>query len=207
MFSSLSRLFAVPLLVASAFFPSLAPLPSPHRLPLFANPKVAYVQGEINALTAFQFEVQMRSTEGFEGDRLIVIDSPGGDVQAGNLMIGLIDKEELEGTKVVCVVLHDASSMAFNLLTHCTVRLALQGSLMVVHKIAMTEPPALERMTAKNLRRLADDMDRQDAPFRQDNAKAMGLTLPDYDRYADNETEWTAAELYRRGYLQAILPP
>lgn len=171
----------------------------------FNSQKIAHIVGEIDTQTQFRFEMEMESTRDIPGDRLILIDSPGGYVEAGQRMLEVLDVERARGVKAVCVVMGEASSMAFDILTHCDVRLAAPNSHMTVHKIAISQWDTNARGTAANLRREADELDQIDEPYRKANAKAMHLTLREYDRYADQETSWTASILLQRGYLQGIL--
>lgn len=169
--------------------------------------KVAHVQGIISPETDLAFELEMLSDFGSLGDRLILINSPGGQVDSGVRMIGLMEAEKARGVRIVCVVTGEASSMAFNLLTHCDVRLASSHAFMVVHKVAIGMLPPDRRLTAAFLRQVAAYMDELDEPFRQANARAMHLSLKDYDLFADNETAWTAETLLRMGYLDGLVTP
>jgi ATP-dependent protease ClpP protease subunit len=118
--------------------------------------------------------------------------------------LALMKLEKAFGTKLVCVVLSDAHSMAFNLLTHCDRRLAVAGSKMLVHK-ARVQIFFFGIVRAKELKELVDALEKVDAPFRRDNSRAMGLSLREYDRYADAETMWQAETLLKRKYLHGIL--
>lgn len=167
--------------------------------------KVAHIFGPITAASEAEFEMQMILTAGIPGDRVIEIDSPGGEVEAGNRMLHLLEKEQEAGVKLTCVVLHQASSMAFNILTHCDARLAMPRAKMLVHKVAAGNVFLGERMTAHRMREIAHDLDEADAPFRRDNAIAMHLSLRDYDLFADNETVWSANTLLKMHYLNGII--
>jgi ATP-dependent protease ClpP protease subunit len=169
--------------------------------------KVAHVVGEVDRNSTMQFLMELRMTSGIPGDRLIVINSPGGEVRAGERMLRAIDAEKAAGVRIVCLVTGEASSMAFNILTHCDVRLATSDSQMTVHKIALGGLDGSgERLTAETLRRIAEDMDRADDLFRRSNAVAMHLSLSAYDEYARKETRWSARTLLSQGYLDALVP-
>ena len=135
---------------------------------------------------------------------LVYIDSPGGYLSIGQDIIDLLkmDKKMHPGEKLTCYVHANAHSMAFNILTNvCDVRIASSDAQMVVHKAAGMPDV---RPSAKNLRKVADEIDAQDAPYRLANAKAMHLSLKDYDTNADKEREWTSFELLGLHYLDAI---
>lgn len=167
--------------------------------------RVAHITGSIETGAAKAFKKEMIETIR-AGDRVVLIDSGGGLVNEGNEMIALLNTERKEGTRIVCIVVKAAHSMAFNLLTTCDVRLATRKAFCLVHKI---ERQAVHqqfdgRLTAKRLREIAKQLDISDEGFRQANSKLMGLSLEDYDMFADNETSWTADNLYKRHYLNDI---
>lgn len=161
------------------------------------------IDGEINNKSAAKFLTDMTATFSGELTRVILIDSPGGIVDAGESMIRLIEMEKKTGIKVICVAVHDVSSMAFEILTSCSVRLSLAGTRFLVHKISAF-PDCKERLTAKYLRRMADQLDKAEEGMRARNAAAMGLTLKDYDFYADREHIWLTEVLYARKYLHGF---
>jgi ATP-dependent protease ClpP protease subunit len=165
--------------------------------------KVAVLRGGVDSSTEFVFKRGMVEHYGKPGPRVILINSRGGIVSNGNAMLKEIRLEQSKGVKVICVVEKIAHSMAFNILTNCDVRLAVPKAVMLVHKVALMNAPTY-RFTAKNLRDTAEELDRDDEPFRQANAKAMGLSLEDYDLFADNETIWRAETLLQRGYLHGL---
>lgn len=164
--------------------------------------KVASIEKEIMPNLAEDFAKQVFDTLKLPGDRVIVINSNGGSVDEGEKILHTIQAERAGGTRIVCIVTHEAHSMAFNILTQCDVRLAVAKSIMLVHKIRRISP--CEGCTAKLLRQWANDLDKSDEPYRQANRKAMGLSLEDYDLLADNETIWTAKTLLTRKYLHAL---
>jgi ATP-dependent protease ClpP protease subunit len=161
--------------------------------------KVARIYGPITPESFDVFEKDMLSTASIPGDRIILINSPGGYIETGERMLKLMRMEKASGTRVVCFVTGSASSMAFNFLTHCDVRLMSPNKMSVVHKVARTILPS--RYTAKTLRIMADEIDKDDEPYRQANAKAMNLTLAQYDTFADLETYWKSETLLNMGYL------
>ncbi len=170
--------------------------------------RAVHVKGPIyiNMKDRLRKEFQLSETLG-DKELVVIIDSPGGDVDFGQQIIDAVDyvKTTLH-KRVVCVVDGDASSMGFNLLTHCDVRLATIQSRMVVHKIEWPNVSTAYPMrhTAEFYRKVAKKIDEIDEPYRQANAKAMHLPLWDYDHFADNETDWTASLLKIIGYLQGI---
>ena len=167
--------------------------------------KVIRLVGMVGPETEIAFIAQKLATDMISGPRVILIDSPGGYVDACQRMIDVLESERAAGTQVICVVTQQASSMAFNLLTHCDVRLSVAKTSMVVHKIAIGGLPMFMRGTSKNLRQIADDMDEMDEKYCVANAAAMHLNRLDYDKFADLESNWTPEELLVRGYMHDII--
>ena len=167
--------------------------------------KVARLETQVNGVSLMKFQVEMFQTASLKGDRVILINSNGGNEANGKVMINIIEAERSLGSRVICVVERRAHSMAFNLLTHCDVRLAVPGSLMIFHKIAAEFPCPDQymgpRLTPKALRMEADDIEASDEPYRHANAKALKMPLAEYDDNAEKETVWQVATLIRRGYL------
>lgn len=168
--------------------------------------KVTSIEGEINTMSEISFMASLRDTASLSGPRVILINSPGGRVDAGAAIIEQLEADKASGVQEICVVMGGASSMAFNILTHCNVRLAVPDAFMVVHKIFYSDMPNV-KPTARNLKMLAAELDMMDEPYRQGNSKAMGLTLEQYDRYADLETAWTSQALFSMHYLDGIVKP
>lgn len=164
--------------------------------------KVARLYGPVMQESYTRFKKDMELTASVPGDRVILINSPGGEVDLGNKMLDIMKQEQKAGVRVVCFAFNDAHSMAFNFLTQCDVRLMAPGTMSLVHKVARLA--IAERLTAKNLRIIADDLDKSDEPFRQANAAAMHLTLVEYDLYADKETYFRAETLLKMKYLHGI---
>lgn len=168
---------------------------------VYRSTKVTQFPHEVTPKLASRFIKALRDTARAPGDRIIVIDSNGGDVEVGNAMLAAMGLEQKLGVRVVCIVDDEAHSMAFNFLTHCDVRLATAGATMLVHKVRMWH---VENATAKDLRKMATELDEDDEPFRIANAEAMKLDLQAYDGFADKETTWKAATLRKRGYLHGV---
>lgn len=167
--------------------------------------KVARIQGPIRYMSVGPFAMDLIQTAATPGDRIIVIDSIGGDVIAGQRIIKLMSVEQQAGTKMICVVTGNAISMAFNILTHCDVRLAAAKAKFMAHVVAAGQLTCENpRCTPERLRQIATELQDVDEPFRQANAKALGLTVKEYDVYASQEHTWTVDALLKRKYLHGV---
>lgn len=166
----------------------------------FTTNKIATIYGSIEYKTPVRFLEEMASTASLPGHRLILIDSDGGSVDAGMEMIRAVEAEKAKGIKIVCMVLSEAHSMAFNFLSHCDVRLATRNARMLVHPIFISFPPGV-RLHYQELREHAKRLEQEENFFAELNARLMGLSRADYDKFANAETTWKAETLYKRGYL------
>lgn len=167
--------------------------------------KTAHVIGVIDAASAFVFGAELAITTGLSGPRVIIIDSPGGYVDAGASILDMMRKEQAAGVKQICVVKGMAASMAFNILSACDIRLAADDARMLFHKIAIGQLEPGMRGTAKTLREIANYLDKEDEPYCALNSKALNFPRSVYDRLADMDTWWSPKELLDLKYLQGIV--
>lgn len=166
--------------------------------------KIAHVDGVIDDFARQFFFNELEATKDLPGDRVIYINSPGGYVDIGMDMINAMEAEKDHGVKQVCIVTHLAASMAFNFLSHCDVRIADTGAVLLFHKIAIGSIPAGMRLTAKNLKEIAAYIEKADGPLAEYNAAALKMSSAEYDFYADRDTFWMPETLVKLGYLNSI---
>lgn len=169
---------------------------------LAASPaKVSHIKGVINQEAVQTYYEETKATLDLPGDRTVYIDSLGGALDSGQTIIDMMEAEKSHGVKIVCIVNTEATSMAFNVLTHCDRRYAKRTTRFLVHKAALGGWDPNLRLTVKNLRTEANEIDRVDEVYRRDNARAMHMSLSEYDNNADEERTWSAAEMLKMGYL------
>ena len=167
--------------------------------------KVSHLLGEITQKSANQFLFEQASTSFYAGDRLVLIDSPGGDVDAGKKIMDSLVKEQEHGTKLVCLVFGTAASMAFNILSHCDVRVSTKQATFLFHHCALSDFPVNVRMTSQHLKEISDEMERIDEQFCAVNSKALHLSRALYEKLANSESYWSPRELLSRKYLDAVI--
>lgn len=169
--------------------------------------KVVYLTDMIDRKSLTDFFSQMKQVKEISGPLLIVIDSPGGEVPSGALMLSGLNAFKMQtGEKVICYVKGQAASMAFNILSFCDVKIGDPRAVYLIHKVAYSFLDGMgeERLTAKTLRKYADLIEKDDEPYRRQNAKELHFTLKEYDLLADNDTVFTSAYLLERFYLDKI---
>lgn len=169
-----------------------------------ATAKVAHLVGDVTDESADAFVKELATTSDLPGDRVILINSLGGEVEAGTRMIRAMLGLKQPGTRNICVVTGEAMSMAFNLLSFCDTRLGVKGAKLLAHKIALGSIPEGMRLTSRLARDIAGALDRDDEMFRQQNAKALGVSLEQYDSLADAQFLFKAEMLVNWKYLQGI---
>jgi ATP-dependent protease ClpP protease subunit len=197
-----NTLFSLALLVLSPSAFAIRVYSIPTQINIDTS-KVTAIVGPIDDAMVASVAIQLQSNKDLPGDRVVLIQSPGGSVPASEKIITLLENEQRKGIKLHCVVLRAAHSAAFNILSHCDARYATSGSQMLVHRIAIAG--ADERLTSVNLRKIADEIDAINLAIDQFNAKKMGLSLAEYVKKADAETIWPALDLVKLGYLRGIV--
>lgn len=168
--------------------------------------KVAYLSGTVSDAMYESVLVQTSLTGALPGDRLWVFDSHGGEQAPGDGIIELMEAEKAKKIRQICVVYKQAQSMAFNILVHCDVRLAVRDAVIMAHVLALASIDCMyTRCTPRRLKALADELLRDDAPYRKANAAALSCSLKEYDGYAARDYDWPVEELLRRHFLSAIV--
>jgi ClpP class serine protease len=118
----------------------------------------------------------------------IDISSPGGEVEGAIKMAHALRRSNLTST---CVARGLAASGAAYLLQHCSVRLATQGTRIVLHRpyVTMWSPmprkvtPETAAELAKELREAADEIDGA-------IARRLGMLLPAYRQKVAEGADW-----------------
>lgn len=66
-------------------------------------------------------------------DIVLILDSPGGSVDAGYWFVNHMQEVQARGIHISCVVGSEAASMAFQILLHCNSRFGLPTSMLLFH--------------------------------------------------------------------------
>lgn len=121
-----------------------------------------------------------------------LINSPGGAVTPGYMLVDAMDAARKSGVKIRCAVGVLAASMAFNLLAHCDERFALRHAAMLFH------PPrifARGPMTVRDLDQASDDLKRILRKSTPELLAMVGMSKKEFYRHFHAETLWTAEQL------------
>lgn len=124
----------------------------------------------------------------------IILESPGGSVAAGYLIIDRIQALRENGIKVRCFVRHLAASMAFQMLLHCDERYSTPHALLLWHpvRVFLEEP-----LTARDAAILHKHMADTDAYIIADLKRNLPLSEEQLLYHFHNETMHTAYTLDR----------
>ena len=121
----------------------------------------------------------------------IIIDSGGGMVLMGTLIMDKISDLQRRGVKVDCTVMGRAHSMAFSIFTVCPVRRATQHSSLMFHQIRVyVANMAMDDLVAFTQRTL-DQQKFLDVA----HTVSLGVPYESYKKHLVLQTFWTPAEL------------
>ncbi len=124
----------------------------------------------------------------------LLISSPGGSVQAGFLIITVMEDIRSRGTKFRCFVPDIAASMAFQILLHCDERYVGNRALLLFHRVrVMLGEGAV--LTGPDASALSKDLYAVDRMIWGDLRKHLPLTRESTQYHFDHETAWVAANL------------
>lgn len=109
--------------------------PDPYPLDPVAA-RTAILDSEVSGPAVKALATELQRLAALDHDRPIdlVIDSPGGSVFAGNVLISAMEELKDAGTEIRCWVPHLAASMAFQIYLHCSERHALSHSYLLFHR-------------------------------------------------------------------------
>lgn len=168
--------------------------------------KSIFLSGVIEEPTVKGIKKQLAKVKDLGGPLIVLINSPGGSIHAGGEIVDELQAVQKTGTKLICINLQDASSMAFNTQSFCDIRLAVHNSRSNIHKGYYSYLPfiAQQKLNEKTLRQMADALKHDDERFCEQNAKMLKMTRKEYDDFADLDELWPVEALYERGYLQGF---
>lgn len=133
----------------------------------------------------------------------LLINSPGGMVMAGGIILQAMEAVQQRGIKINCIVPIMAASMAYTIFHHCDRRYAFQNSLLLFHPIRVGIQGYL---TGRDAQKVADDLNPYDTSLREELLKS-GLSAADIEKAYYEERLWTARELATKatsGYIILI---
>jgi hypothetical protein len=126
----------------------------------------------------------------------VLINSPGGSVIGGHILVSAMEMAKARGMKVNCTVGVVAASMAMNLLAYCDERRALPNSLLLFHEAymliggGMFVPPT--KLTSRDTRRMSRDSDILSKEFEDRLIKELDTDPETFREHNESETLWPA---------------
>jgi ATP-dependent protease ClpP protease subunit len=155
------------------------------------NPaRLVQIRGPIaeNAIPAAQQINKLADGSGQSID--FFIDSPGGNVIVGGIVLNAIQAAKQRGHKIRCAVGNMAASMAFQILIHCDERAAMKYSYLLFHPMKASGGP----VSAERAQYLYERLTAMEKPFIRDLIRALKINLNTFVYHYRNETLWMATE-------------
>jgi len=169
------------------------------------NPgRTLYISGVIaqNGIRLSQ-DIMKLAIQDTTQDINLIINSPGGIIMAGNMIIQAMNIAQARGIKFNCVSGIMAASMAFSIFHHCDNRYAFPQSLLLFHP---ARAMGIDTITGRQAQDIADQLLPMDADLLED-LKSMGMDQALMEKAYYDERMWTGVELYkatRHGYIIII---
>lgn len=163
------------------------------------------VQGVVTSKSVTRWLKQIDSISANWGDvrgktLSLIINSPGGSVEAGLVLLSRLSDLQARGMNLRCYVTTVAASMAFQLYTQCNERYALTNSFLLWHRVRVFVMFGV--ITGPTAENLAEDLLRYDRLIMRQLEVAFDVrgtrSSVDADfvqHHFDRETLWAAAEL------------
>lgn len=121
----------------------------------------------------------------------LLINSPGGNVNTGMILIDSMRQAKARGVKFRCISTVLSASMAYITLAECDDRYAFSNTLLLWHEISLSVRGAKVRDLYNTLPPVLELQARVDS----DLIEAMKVSQPFYEKHSKSETMWTASEL------------
>jgi ATP-dependent protease ClpP protease subunit len=158
------------------------------------------LQGQISEQVVDGIEALFAEARQQKESIVLVINSPGGDVEAGMRLA-----RDVEHADASCVVNGHADSMAFYVLQSCRFRLATSSSVLGAHEpfTLITEPGALRY---DDIERMMRELKLLMAVVARHSAARMNIGLDEYNRRVRGRDWWmTPDEAVAVGALDGVL--
>jgi ATP-dependent protease ClpP protease subunit len=122
-------------------------------------------------------------------DPVLFINSDGGDVEAGMLIINKIRELQARGISVTCLVRGQAKSMAFFIWTTCEDRGVLADAKLMFHDPYFILPEGAYKL--RTLKQFVTELERDVKRLGNPTQLTLGVSEEEYRKHAEAETKWT----------------
>lgn len=165
--------------------------------PLFGNTleidpdRFIKLQGEVNEKTiSVASEIEKLYSDN-DDNIYLLLNSPGGSVLYGNIVIAAIEQAKSRGIEVICLSTAYAHSMAFNIMLECSKAVVLKSTSLVFHPVRIKMIG-----TAKDLMQRAHKMHLMDLDLINRISAVIGTSPSDIAKMYYAEKEWTGIEFF-----------
>ncbi len=160
---------------------------------LTLNPeRTVHIRGPIGGGSAINQASRIEELAKTAEDIYLVINSPGGEVTLGYLIINSMNVAKERGVKFKCYVPQMAASMAFQVFANCNERYTLSGTYLLWHSVRvsaeMTLTPALTKQLYFELRQIERRMT-------SELLSVMDVERKFFDYHYNAESLWVASQL------------
>jgi ATP-dependent protease ClpP protease subunit len=172
--------------------------------PAYANkckssPCVGIINGSINETAAELFIEAAKD----EKDLVLIIDSPGGNVESARKMIQAMAEYNRRYT---CIVAGTGASAAFWFLQRCEKRIALNNSILIAHN-GFVSVPAGASIGVEELRSMANNLETWNRIMRKDISMRLNLSIPVLEKkFSEGDWVMTADEALVNNAIDKIYP-
>lgn len=178
-----------------AAFAALLSIPATAKTLDIDNNRAVYVSGPIMQ-NSIGFATKIEQLTTVSTDPIyMVINSPGGGVTLGYLIINSMNVAKERGVRFICYSPQFAASMAFSVFAACDERYALSGTYLLWHEV---RAQIMATMTPTMTSQLLYDFRMIERRMVAELLSAMNVTEKFFRFHYLRETLWTAAELNRR---------
>lgn len=118
------------------------------------------------------------------------INSPGGSVLVGGVILNSISAAKERGHKFRCAVGTMAASMAFQILIHCNERVAMKYSYLLFHPMRV----GTNGVSAEEAQYLYERLNAMEKPFILDLLRILKINVDTFMYHYRRETLWAAVE-------------
>lgn len=123
----------------------------------------------------------------------MLINSPGGNVNTGMIMIDSMRQAKARGVHFRCLSTVLSASMAYIILAECDERAAFGNTLLLWHEISLSLKSAKVRDLYNTLPSILELQERVDTDLKG----FMNVSDEFYQKHSKSETMWTASELVK----------
>ena len=156
----------------------------------WSDETVIPLQGMIDPTMAVRVAASIEAVVARDDRELrLLINSPGGSVMAGYLIVSAMMNARAQGVRIICVVPFLAASMAMHILAYCDERNVLGGALLLFHEVRTDA----SQITPQNAEALREALAILAKPLEDNLFTELGTDIATFRHHNVAETLWPVA--------------